>query len=89
MLSCLTANCYWFVNTFKKTNDPNFFQILVLLPILYVIDLFYQQKQKPKYRMSNMDKVDLKKKATLQSLIFKTNRRKCLDYKKSKTQVFL
>ena len=60
MLSCLTANCYWFVNTFKKTYDPNFFRILVL-PILYVIDLFYQQKQKPKYRMSNMDKVDLKK----------------------------
>ena len=81
MLSCLTANCYWFVNTFKKTYDPNFFQILVLLPILYVIDLFYQLKQK-QYMVSNMDKVDFKKKATLQSLIFKTNRRKCLDYKK-------
>ena len=59
MVSCLTANCYWFVNTFKKTYDPNFFQIL--LPILYVIDLFYQQKQK-QYMVSNMDKVDLKKK---------------------------
>ena len=87
MLSCLTANCYWFVNTIKKTYDPNFFQIL--LPILYVIDLFYQQKQQPKYRVSNMDKVDFLKKATLKSLIFKMNRRICLDYKKSKTKVFL